>query len=130
MGLPVALLAFGDIGLQVALVLFLVSNTLHFTLGVWMVSGRMSFVEVFLNAVNLAMYAGIVVNFLAVPVSEMIRLPIEMLGQVAIPLMWLSLGGCMVGVNAQTLSHGMVGVVVRLSRCGLRAINYLLAAAK
>ena len=113
MGLPVALLAFGDAGLQVALVLFLVSNTLHFTLGVRILSGRVSFKDIFLNTVNLAMYAGIAINILGLSIPEMIRLPIEMLGQIAIPLMLVSLGVRMVGVNLETLSQGLVGALVR-----------------
>ncbi len=113
MGLPVALLAFGEPGLQIALVLFLVSNTLHFTLGIRLVSGKISLRGVFFNAVNVAMYAGIAVNILHLNIPEAITLPIKMLGHVAIPLMLVSLGVRMVGVNMQTVSAGMVGAIVR-----------------
>ncbi|MFT5258276.1 MAG: putative permease [Saprospiraceae bacterium] len=113
MGLPVALLAFGESGLQIALVLFLVSNTLHFTLGVRLVGGKMSFNGVFFNAVNVAMVAGIAVNLLQLPLPETIALPIKMLGQIAIPLMLVSLGVRMVGVNLETISTGLVGALVR-----------------
>lgn len=113
MGLPVALLAFGEAGLQIALVLFLVSNTLHFTLGTRLVSGKMAFSQVFFNAVNVAMVAGVAVNFLALPIPKTIALPIEMLAACAIPLMLVALGVRMVGVNLTTLSSGLVGALVR-----------------
>ncbi len=42
LGLPLAVLAFGDTALEAAVVLFLVSNLLHFTLGVFMFGGIVS----------------------------------------------------------------------------------------
>lgn len=115
LGLPVALLAFGESGLQLALVLFLVSNMLHFTLGVRIVSGRMHFREVFFNAVNVATVLGILFSINQVQVPEIAALPISMAGQVAIPLMLVSLGIRMTGFNRSMLSIGLLAAVLRPS---------------
>ena len=113
MGLPVALLAFGTPGLQLALVLFIISNMLHFTLGVRIVSGRMHFREVFFNAVNVATMLGLVVSLMQVSIPEVAALPIEMAGQVAIPLMLVSLGIRMAKFNRSHIAIGILGGLVR-----------------
>ncbi len=113
MGLPVALLAFGTPGLQLALVLFIVSNMLHFTLGVRIVSGRMHFQEVFFNAVNVATMLGLAVSLMRVSIPDVAALPIKMAGQVAIPLMLVSLGIRMAKFNRSHISIGILGGLVR-----------------
>ncbi len=113
MGLPVALLAFGAPGLQLALILFMVSNMLHFTLGVRIVSGRMHFGEVFFNAVNVATVLGLIFSLQKINIPQVVSVPVGMLGQVAIPLMLVSLGIRMTGFNRSMLSVGMLGGLVR-----------------
>ena len=113
MGLPVALLAFGEKGLQLALVLFLISNILHFTLGVRIVSGRMHFREVFFNAVNVATIAGIFFSLQQIQLPPIASVPVSMAGQVAIPLMLVSLGIRMAGFNSSLLSIGLFAGVMR-----------------
>ena len=113
MGLPVALLAFGEIGLQVALILFMVSNMLHFTLGVRIVSGRMHIGEVLFNAVNMATVLGLLFSFKSISIPEVAAVPIGMAAQVAIPLMLVSLGIRMTGFNKSMLSLGLLGGIVR-----------------
>jgi predicted permease len=113
MGLPVALLAFGEIGLQLALILFMVSNMLHFTLGVRIVSGRMHFGEVFFNAVNMATVLGLLFSLKNIPIPEVAAVPIGMAAQVAIPLMLVSLGIRMTGFNKSMLAVGLLGGIVR-----------------
>jgi len=113
MGLPVALLAFGAPGLQLALILFMVSNMLHFTLGVRIVSGRMHFGEVFFNAVNVATVLGLVFSMQKIAVPEIVSIPVGMAGQVAIPLMLVSLGIRMSGFNRELLSIGLLAGITR-----------------
>ncbi len=113
MGLPVALLAFGAPGLQLALVLFMVSNMLHFTLGVRIVSGRMHFGEVFFNAVNVATVLGLFFSLQQLSIPQVVAVPVSMAGQVAIPLMLVSLGIRMTGFNRSMLSVGLLAGIVR-----------------
>ncbi len=113
MGLPVALLAFGEEGLQLALVLFIVSNLLHFTLGIRIVSGRMHFMEVFFNAVNIATIIGLIIGMSDISIPSVAGVPINMAGQVAIPLMLVSLGIRMSKFNGQ---HNLIGVLGGVTR--------------
>lgn len=113
MGLPVALLAFGEKGLQLAMVLFLVSNMLHFTLGVRIVSGRMHFREVFFNAVNIASVLGIVFSLRQISVPDVVAVPISMAGQVAIPLMLVTLGIRIAGFSSGMFSTGLLAGLAR-----------------
>jgi len=113
MGLPVALLAFGAPGLQLALVLFMVSNMLHFTLGVRIVSGRMHFGEVFFNAVNVATVLGLFFSLQQLSIPQVVAVPVNMAGQVAIPLMLVSLGIRMTGFSRSMLSVGLLAGIVR-----------------
>ncbi len=113
LGLPLALLAFGDKGLEGAVILFLVSNLLHFTLGTWIFGGIISWKGLLLNPVNIATVAGLGVNFLQVRLPDFILLPISMLGQIVIPFMLISLGVRMLSVKRADLGRGIVGSVVR-----------------
>ncbi len=113
LGLPLALLAFGDKGLEGAVILFLVSNLLHFTLGTWIFGGIISWKGLVLNPVNIATVAGLGVNFLQVRLPDFILLPISMLGQIVIPFMLISLGVRMLSVKRADLGRGIVGSVVR-----------------
>lgn len=113
LGLPLALLAFGDKGLEGAVILFLVSNLLHFTLGTWIFGGIISWKGLLLNPVNIATVAGLGVNFLQVRLPDFILLPISMLGQIVIPFMLISLGVRMLSVKRADLGRGIVGSLVR-----------------
>ncbi len=113
LGLPLALLAFGEKGLEGAVILFLVSNLLHFTLGTWIFGGIISWKGLLLNPVKIATVAGLGVNFLQVRLPDFILLPISMLGQIVIPFMLISLGVRMLSVKRADLGRGIVGSVVR-----------------
>ncbi len=113
LGLPLAVLAFGDRGLEGAVVLFLVSNLLHFTLGTWIFGGIVSWKGLLLNPVNVATFAGLGVNFARIQMPDFVLLPISMLGQIVIPFMLVSLGVRMLSVERAHLGSGLVGAVLR-----------------
>ncbi len=113
MGLPLALLAFGKEGLPAAVVLFLVENLLHFTLGVRMLDRNFSLLALLRMPMILATLAGLAMSLLSVRVYEPLAQAIEMLGQVAIPLMLFSLGVRLVDAD---LSHWRIGVIGGLLR--------------
>ena len=112
LGLPLALLAFGEDGLQAMLILLLVSNTLHFSLGIWMFGGAVSIKELLLNPVCLATFAGLLVNFSEFTIPPAILRPVEMLGQIVIPFMLFSLGTKMTTLSKDHINMGLVGAVV------------------
>ena len=92
MGLPLMLLAFGEEGLPAGLVVFLVENFLHFTVGIYILDHRANLAAVFRQPMIIAGFLGIAVSFSGVHLNPTLALPIEMLGRVSIPLMLFSLG--------------------------------------
>ncbi|GAA0418376.1 AEC family transporter [Cocleimonas flava] len=112
MGLPLAILAFGEEALSAAVVLFLVSNLLHFTLGTYIVGGKISWWNLLKMPVNIATIIGLVISFTHWEMPEVIHIPIQMLSQVAIPLMLVSLGVRMTTVDLSAWRLGMIGAIL------------------
>lgn len=112
MGLPLALFAFGEAALPAAVVLFLVENLLHFSVGNAMLEGR-AHPRVLLRMPMLqAGLAGLAVSLLQLPIPEPIAQAVELLGQVSIPLMLFALGVRMTGVDLQDWRIGLAGAVI------------------
>jgi hypothetical protein len=112
MGLPLAVLAFGEEALSAAVVLFLMSNLLHFTLGTYIVGGRISWLNLLKMPINIATIIGLALSFSQWQMPEVIHKPIEMLAQVAIPLMLVSLGVRMTTVDLNAWRIGLVGAIL------------------
>ena len=112
MGLPLAVLAFGENAISAAVVLFLMSNLLHFTLGTYIVGGRISWFNLLKMPINIATIIGLVISFTHWQIPEVIHKPIEMLAQVAIPLMLVSLGVRMTTVDLNAWRIGVVGAIL------------------
>lgn len=108
MGLPLALLAFGEQALPAAVVLFVVENTLHFTLGTWLLAGRPHPLQLVRMPMLAATLLGVAFNLGGLSVPAVLADVIGMLGQVAIPLMLFALGVRMIHVD---LSHWRIGIV-------------------
>jgi len=113
LGLPMAVLAFGEHALGAAVVLFLISNLLHFTLGAVIVGGRVSWWRLLTMPVNLATITGLIISITGFELPKTIHLPITMLGQIAIPLMLVALGVRMVSVDLKDWRIGIIGAVIR-----------------
>ncbi|SIT65727.1 hypothetical protein SAMN05216526_0178 [Ectothiorhodosinus mongolicus] len=112
MGIPILLLAFGEAALPAAIVLFIVENTLHFTVGMAMVNRRASLWQVLRTPMITASVIGIAVSLTAFSVPQVVAVPIEMLGQIAIPLMLFTLGVRMVGADFSDWKLGLWGGVL------------------
>lgn len=112
MGLPLAVLAFGDKALSAAVVLFLMSNLLHFTVGTYIVGGKVSWFNLLKMPINIATIIGLIISFTHWQMPEVIHKPIEMLSQVAIPLMLVSLGVRMTTVDLRAWRIGLLGAIL------------------
>ena len=113
MGLPLALFAFGEAALPAAMILFLVENTLHFTVGNAMLTGHVNPLKLIRMPMLAATLAGLVVA-----VSRRSRCPgpctrrSTCSGEVAIPLMLFALGVRMTGVDLSDWRIGMAGALI------------------
>ncbi|MCH1521237.1 MAG: AEC family transporter [Arenicellales bacterium] len=118
LGLPLALLAFGDSGLAPAIVLLIVTNLLYFSFGIYIVDQQVHWRSVLLSPPILASVAGLVVSLWGVPVPTMIATPIAMLGDALIPVMLFALGIRLVDVNLDDWKIGLIAAVL----CPLTAL--------
>lgn len=112
MGLPLALFAFGEAALPAAVVLFLVENLLHFTVGNAMLEGRVHPLVLLRMPMLLATFTGVAISLWQVPVWAPLHEAIVLLGQIAIPLMLFSLGVRMTGVGLDDWRMGLAAAVV------------------
>jgi predicted permease len=92
MGLPLAVLAFGEAALPAAVVLFFVENTLHYSLGTWMLDHKARLITLWKVPVMAAAIAGLLISLLKLPLWQPAWIGIKMLGDVSIPLLLFSLG--------------------------------------
>lgn len=113
LGLPLALLAFGDEGLAAAVVMFMVSNLAHFSFGSWYLDRHAKWWNVWRYPVILAALAGLAVSFSGFEIWEPLRVAIKMLGDVSIPLALFALGVRIAQSRVTAFRVGFIGAIVR-----------------
>ncbi|HGG05435.1 MAG TPA: AEC family transporter [Aliiroseovarius sp.] len=110
LGLPLAYFAFGDVGLGYAVVVFAIMAVYSFTFGVWLVSGGGSLIKVVREPLVLATLAGALFLWQGWQTPRFLTNTLELLGQIAIPLMLITLG-----VALARLKPSRIGRTVWLS---------------
>lgn len=123
MGLPLALFAFGEAALPAAVVLFIIENTLHFSVGIKMLDSRSSIIGLLKTPLLLATLAGLLVAVMRIHIPEALAIPIKMIGQVSIPLMLFALGVRLIHIDWSGWRIGAIGALV----CPLSGILIALA---
>ncbi|MBM3392811.1 MAG: AEC family transporter [Betaproteobacteria bacterium] len=113
MGLPLAVLAFGEAALPAAVVLFLVENLLHFSLGAWMLDHRARLITLWRMPIMLAALAGLAVSLSSIPLWPPLLTAIRMLGDISIPLLLFTLGVRLAGASFHAWGIGVAGAVAR-----------------
>ncbi|HMM53524.1 MAG TPA: AEC family transporter [Candidatus Desulfobacillus sp.] len=113
MGLPLAVLAFGEAVLPAAVVLFLVSNLLHFSLGIYLLDHRARLASLWRMPVVLATAAGLAVSAGGIELWPPLVTAIRMLGEISIPLLLFSLGVRLIDASFHTWRIGLAGAVLR-----------------
>lgn len=110
-GIPLIVFTFGQEALNAAVILFIVGNTVHFTLGITIMSGRFRLKNFLTTPVIIAFILGLFVNNLELSVPDFVIRPIDMMGQAAIPLMLVSLGVRLQSVRWNDLSIAFVAAI-------------------
>ena len=111
LGIPLYVSALGDQALDGGVMLVVAGNILCFTIGTYIYSGKLSGVEVLKTPIIIAVILGLSINVVGLPVPEFVDEPVNMLGQVAIPLMLFSLG---VRLTKVSLNDNVVGTAVAI----------------
>lgn len=133
LGLPLYVFALGDQALGAGVMLVVVGNLLCFTFGTYIYSGRLSGLEVLKTPIIVAVMLGGAMNAAGLSLPRAIDRPIEMLGQVAIPLMLFSLGVRLTRVTWHDSKAGLimaafcpiVGVGLAVLLCQLVSLSAL-----
>lgn len=113
MGLPLAVLAFGEAALPAAVVLFLVENLLHFSLGIYLLDHHARLSNLWRMPVVLAALAGLGISVSGIELWPPLLTAIRMLGEISIPLLLFSLGVRLTDANFHTWRIGVAGAAAR-----------------
>jgi malate permease and related proteins len=118
LGLPLALFAFGETGLDLAVVVFAVMAVFSFTVGVWVVAGGGSLVKVVREPIVAATLLGALFLWQGWQTPRFLTNALELIGQIAIPLMLITLG-----VALARLRPGRIGrdLALCIGKAGLTA---------
>ena len=111
LGLPLYVFSLGEEALGGGIMLVVVGNILCFTVGTYIYSGKLSGFEVLKTPIIVAVILGALINYTNVTVPQFIDRSLDMLGQVAIPLMLFSLG---VRLTRVTLNDSTAGIVMAI----------------
>ncbi|WP_412564659.1 AEC family transporter [Thalassobius sp. MITS945101] len=104
LGLPLALFAFGEVGLSYAVVVFAVMAIWSFTFGIWLVADGGSLLKVLKEPLVAATLLGALFLWQGWQTPTFLTNTLELVGQMAIPLMLITLG-----VAVARLSPGQIG---------------------
>lgn len=125
MGLPLCLFAFGEEGLALGIGIFVISSLGNFTLGVALVSGRMTPRQIAKTPAIYVVMAALVFLIGGIEPPRWLANTTEIIGGISIPLMLLALGVSLSRLKVHSLGRSLVLAILRLF-VGF-AIGYLLA---
>jgi predicted permease len=111
LGLPLIILAFGEAAMPIAVILFVVEMVLHFSVGLYFIDTKAKLLSTLRIPVIVAAIAGIVWGVLDLSLPKVIATPIEMLGQISVPLMLFTLGVRLIDVDLKDWRIGMIGAI-------------------
>jgi hypothetical protein len=112
MGLPLAVLAFGDGGFSPMVALFTISNLLNFTVGIWIIDHRARFATLLRSPMVIATVVGFAFAIVHPPMPEWLVTTIRMVGDALVPMMLLSLGVRLAEVHWNDWRVGVAGGIV------------------
>ena len=111
LGLPLIILAFGEAAMPIAVILFVVEMVLHFSVGLYFIDTKAKLLSTLRIPVIVAAIAGIVWSALELSLPKIIATPIDMLGQISVPLMLFTLGVRLIDVDLKDWRIGVIGAI-------------------
>jgi malate permease and related proteins len=117
LGLPLALFAFGDQGLGLAVVVFAVMAIFSFTFGIWMVAGAGSFARVLREPMVGATLLGALFLWQGWRTPVWLTNTLELAGQMAIPLMLITLGVAVARLRPRGFVFALVLGLLKAALC-------------
>ena len=117
LGLPLALFAFGDAGLSYAIIVFAIMALWSYTYGIWLVAGAGSLGRVLREPLVWATVLGALFMWQGWETPDFVTNTLELVGQMAIPMMLITLGVAVARLSAQGMLRAVGLSFVKLSLC-------------
>lgn len=112
LALPLVLLAFGEAAMPAMIVIFIISMFLHFTLGFYILDRRAKVLNALSIPTIFATFAGLFVGFTHAHIPDIALIPLDMLGQIVIPLVLFALGVRMQDVSTNDFGTGLFAAIL------------------
>lgn len=117
LGLPLALFAFGDVGLGYAVVVFAVMAILSFTIGIWIVSGAGSLTRILKEPLVAAVLLGALFLWQDWETPDFLSKTLDLIGQIAIPVMLITLGVAVARLETKAIGQAFVLAFIKIVVC-------------
>ena len=117
LGLPLALFAFGDLGLSYAIVVFAIMAMWSFTYGIWLVSGGGSVLTMLREPLVGATLLGGLFLWRGWETPVFLTNTLELIGQMAIPLMLITLGVAVARLSPRNIGRAVLLSLLKLALC-------------
>ena len=114
MAFPLALLAFGEEGLAIAILYYVAISILVYSLGIYIAKGQGGFSEIFKLPLIYASIVGITLNLTDITLPQPLLSTVEILGDATIPLMLVSLGYRLHSTHITSLGISTSGALIRI----------------
>lgn len=105
MGLPLCLFAFGDVGLSLAVVVFMWVSVMNFTVGVAIASGETNLLRVARTPLVWATFLAIGLALAGITLPAWLRNTADILGGLTIPMMLIALGVSLSGIRVSAVAR-------------------------
>lgn len=122
LAIPLFTYTFGETALAPAVLLFVVSASLHSTLGLAIMSKENPLKLILKTPLFYAAFAALAVNLSGIDVWQPLYEASDLLGGAAVPIMLLSLGAQMINMQWSGLRPGVLGTVLSIAT---GAVSYL-----
>ena len=117
LGLPLALFAFGEVGLGYAVVVFAVMAILSFTIGIWIVAGGGSLKRVVQEPLVGATLLGALFLWQGWETPVFLTNTLDLIGQMAIPMMLITLGVAVARLETRAMTQAVWLSAAKLVIC-------------
>jgi hypothetical protein len=125
MAFPLALLAFGEEGLSVAVIYYVVISILVYSLGIYIVKGKGGWFEMFKLPLIYAVIVGMVINITDTNLPSYLVSTVDILGSATIPLMLVSLGYRLCSSHLKSFWISFSGSIIRILGGGICAYFFI-----
>ena len=127
LGLPLAFFAFGNDGLSYAVIIFAIMAIFSLTLGIWIISGDKNLTKLLKEPIVWGAVLGAICLYFNIKTPVFITNSLELTGQIAIPLMLITLGVSVARLKLTNLTRGFSIVCFRTLICLLFSVSVAFA---